>query len=476
MKIPRSALPLALPPILAAIVAGMLPAIVPGQEPPPPGSLRRAADGAPVCGLGATFHAGRRAALRERLQKGVFVARGLPDTREYLTFRQDKNFWWLTGVESPNVAFAMDVESGREVLFVARPSAFRESWEGEIWDADDEWVGELTGIAEVRSTRALLDVLDEMMGPERERELWTCQSSWISLAGSYDRARPFDRNRERDPLDGRVSREKAFAAHLEQRYGVEVGDAWDEMIDLRVVKTAEEVAALERAGRAGALALAEAMRSCRPGIGEWELDALITWIQQRHGADGVAYSAIVGSGPNSLVLHYNFSARRMLDGEVVLIDFGPEVDHYTTDITRTLPVNGRFSEQQAKIYDAVLEAQRAGIAAARPGATIADVELACRDVIQEHGFRPRHGSCHYVGMEVHDPGSRRKTLVPGVVFTIEPGVYDAATNTGVRIEDVVVITAEGCDVITADVPRERDEIEALMARQGVLDWLDRPGR
>ena len=191
-----------------------------------------------------------------------------------------------------------------------------------------------------------------------------------------------------------------------------------------------------------------------------------------------AYAAIVGSGANSLVLHYNFSARRMQDGEVVLIDFAPEVDHYTSDVTRTFPVNGRFSGAQAEIYDAVLAAQAAGIAVVKPGARIADVEEACRDAIHELGLSRliRHGACHSVGMAVHDPGlSHRQELAVGMAFTIEPGLYDPTTNIGVRIEDVVVVTEDGCEVISADVPRTRAEIEELMAEEGVLDWLDARG-
>ena len=443
--------------------------------PAPANNVTRAADGAPVCGLGANFHAGRRAALREVLGEGVFVMRGLPVQRSNLSFHQDKNFWWLTGVSSPGVAFAMDLETGREVLFVARPSRFREQWEGEIWDVDDEWIPELTGISEVRRTDDLLEVVGEMLG--ESRRLWSCLAPNVALAGSYDSAGPYVRARKSDPLDGRDTRERVFADHLQEQFGCEVEDANPAMVRIRVVKAEQEIEALRRAGRSGALAMCEAMRSCRPGLGEWELDALLSWIQARHGAEGPAYAAIVGSGENALVLHYNFSARRMRDGELVLIDFGPQVDHYVTDITRTFPVNGRFSQRQAELYDVTLAAQEAGIAAVRPGATLADVELAAKKVIDEAGMSRfmRHGATHYVGMEVHDPGGRREPFVPGVVFTIEPGLYEPETGIGIRIEDVVVVTESGVEVITAQVPKDRDAIEALMAEQGVLDWLDRAG-
>lgn len=457
------------PTLLALFVS-----LTPVQDDPPANNVFRAADGAPVCGLGAEFHAGRRQALREALGEGVFVLRGQPKPRENVTFRQDKNFWWLTGVESPNVAFAMDIDTGREVLFVARPSAFTEQWEGEIWDAGDEWVPEVTGIEEVREVRDLVEVVDEMMA-EEGRTLWTSKGSAILLSGSYDSAGPHDRKAEKDPLDGRLSREKQFAVHLGERYDTEVEDAWPKITKIRTVKTPEEADAIRRASHSAALALKEAMRSSRPGIGEWDLDALLNWIQVRNGADGPAYSAIVGSGPNSLILHYNFSARRMRAGEVVLIDFAPEVDHYVSDVTRTFPVDGKFTEAQVEIYDAVLAAQLAGIAAVKPGAALADVEIACRDALMERGLGHliRHGACHSVGMEVHDPGfGRRQMLEPGLVFTIEPGLYDPETNIGVRIEDVVLVTEDGCEVLSAAVPKQRDEIEAVMAEEGVLDWLD----
>ena len=198
------------------------------------------------------------------------------------------------------------------------------------------------------------------------------------------------------------------------------------------------------------------------------------WMHRREGAVGAAYHPIVGSGSNSLVLHYSANDRVMLDGEVILIDYGPEFDHYTTDITRTWPVGGRFSERQAELYDAVLAAQEAGIAKARPGARMADVNAACTQVLRERGFGDllAHSATHYIGMEVHDVGSARKPLEVGVAFTIEPGLYEKETGIGIRIEDVVVITADGCEVITAGIPRTRERIEALWAEKGVLDWME----
>lgn len=432
--------------------------------------VERRGDGKPVCGLGQGFHAGRRAALREKLGEGVVVVRGLPDTRDYTRFHQDKVFWYLTGIESPNAAFAMDCASGREVLFVPEKNAFGEQWEGEAWDVGDAWVKELTGFAEVRTLKDLDDVLGEMVAGSPK--LWISMHPHVALSGCFDRAQPDDYRRKKDPFDGRVSREQAFKAALQAKYKIEPKDLTPKLSELRRVKTTEEIAAMRRASVSGALAMAEAIRSTRAGLGEWDLDALMSWWQVREGASGPAYHAIVGSGPNSLVLHYSASNRRMQEGEVILIDYAPEVDHYTSDVTRTWPVNGKFSARQAELYDAVLASQLAGIAAVKPGARLRDIEGVCAKVLDERGFGAfmRHGACHYIGLEVHDVG-RGDELVPGVCFTVEPGLYEAATNIGIRIEDVVCVTANGCDVLSADVPKEREAIEKLVQAEGVLDWL-----
>ncbi|MCA8980194.1 MAG: aminopeptidase P family protein [Planctomycetes bacterium] len=447
---------------LFLLVAPQEPAHVP---PTPPLNIR--------CGLGADFHAGRRAALGEKLgNEGVLVLRGMHETRDYTRFHQDKTFWYLTGVESPDAAFAMDFETGRQVLFLPPHDERYEVWNGERWDAGDRWVTPLTGVDEIRSVDDMEAVLDEMI--DDGDRVWISYHPWVTLSGGYDRAQPADNAQARDPFDGRPNREKQLKTKLEERYGAAVKNCAREIIELRLVKTEEELDALRRASVAGALAMNEAVRSTRSGLGEWELDSLMAWVQRRNGAAGSAYHPIVGSGANSLTLHYQANDRRMQDGDILLIDYGPEIDHYVTDITRTWPVNGNFTDRQAELYDAVLAAQLAGIEAAKPGATIGSVTGAANGVLVERGFSSliRHGVCHWVGMEVHDPGDYATVLSPGMVFTIEPGLYEPATDIGIRIEDVVVITEDGCEVITSDAPKSREDMERLVAEEGILDVLD----
>lgn len=442
---------------------------VPSESPVPPKQ-----DRVVKCGLGKAFHAGRRAELARRLESGVMVFRGLSVPRQNREFRQDKTFWYLTGVKSRDAALVVDIDEGTEILFLpkaTRSHSMTERWDGEIWDTEDEWVPELCGIADVRPSSELEDVLKELCG--EGETLWISKHPYIDIQGSYDTANKYTNGIRGDDWDGRVPREEAFQQKLEELLpGVQVEDCRFELIRMRLHKTPEEQDAMRRASQIGALTMMEAMRSTEPGIGEWELDGLMGFIQTQHGATGPAYDAIVGSGANSLTLHYLASDRVLRPGEVVLIDFAPEVDHYVSDITRTWPTDGAWTDRMAELYDAVLESQRAGIAICKPGVTLSEVSSECDRVLRERGFGKltRHGACHWIGMEVHDPDGtlRNEELGPGACFTIEPGLYEVETSIGIRIEDVVMITENGCEVLSRAVPKERSEISELMAEEGVL--------
>ncbi len=447
--------------------------VIPGR-----GTLSRPGSGEPVCGLGKEFHSGRRAALRASLAEGWIFFRGLPKERGAEAFRQDKQFWYLTGVESPEAALLMNAKTGQEILFLPAHSAHAETWEGELWDSGDEWVRKLTGISDVRPSEGMIETLRELVS--KGDTMWTSSHPILAMMGSSDYAARHDAARLADELDGMPSEAATLSLRLGELLEVEIKDCREAMLELRWAKQPAEIEAMERAAHAGALSMNEAMRSTRPGLGEWEIQALMSWVHMNEGAAGPAYNAIVGSGGNSCVLHYTASNRRMRDGEVLLIDFGPEVDHFTTDITRTWPVNGKFSERAAELYDAVLAAQAVAIAAVKPGATMRQVDAAARNYLIEQGYGDLilHGTCHWIGMEVHDPGptiggtrSGDLPLLPGCAFTVEPGLYEPSTGIGIRIEDVVVVTEDGCRVITSEVPKARAEVEAMVLSEGVLDLL-----
>jgi Xaa-Pro aminopeptidase len=239
------------------------------------------------------------------------------------------------------------------------------------------------------------------------------------------------------------------------------------------------------------------MQLAAPGVREYELDAELLHVFRKHGSERPAYESIVGSGPNATILHYRAGARAMNDGELVLIDAGCEYDYYASDVTRTFPVNGTFSPEQRALYEMVLAAQKKAIDAVRPGVTLeeihsgtvrsvtqglVDLGLLSGDVdtlIEEKKYQAfyMHRTSHWLGMDVHDVGryyvgGEHRPLEPGFVLTVEPGVYVAADaedveerwrGIGIRIEDDVVVTAAGHEVLTAGIPKEIDEVEAACA-------------
>jgi Xaa-Pro aminopeptidase len=253
---------------------------------------------------------------------------------------------------------------------------------------------------------------------------------------------------------------------LKERYpAFSFADVTPAIDAMRVIKSAEEIAVLRRNGRVSAEAVKQAMLASRPGVFEYEIEAAAMGAVLRHGARGAAYAPIVGSGSNSCVWHYDANSRQTSDGDVVLMDFGADLDYMAMDITRTWPVAGVFTKEQREVYQLVLEVQKACIEAYRPGATDADVRKHVADTLKQRGIDPgtlRGGFGHGVGLATHDV-PLGPTLREGMVFAIEPALYFPEKNLGVRIEDTVLITKDGVEVLTKDVPKEIAEIEALMA-------------
>src|SRR6266705_469075 len=241
---------------------------------------------------------------------------------------------------------------------------------------------------------------------------------------------------------------------------------------LRLVKDADELARLRTAVDISGLGHIAAMQAARPGMWEYEIEAVAEAAFRRNGADRVGYPSIVGSGPNSTTLHYDVSRRQTKDGDLVVLDAGAEWGQYTADVTRTFPVNGRFTSRQKAIYDLVLATQRAAFDSTRPGATIGQLNRVARDYMRAHSGTLCgdqtcdayfiHGLSHWLGMDVHDVGDYSTPLKPGVVLTIEPGIYLTQENLGVRIEDDVLVTATGAEWLSGRAPKTTDEIERLM--------------
>jgi Xaa-Pro aminopeptidase len=237
-------------------------------------------------------------------------------------------------------------------------------------------------------------------------------------------------------------------------------DARPKIAQLRMVKSKAEIAAIQKATDASVDAHRAAWKSIKPGQYEYEAAAIMVGTYMSEGCRRSAYAPIVGSGPNSTTLHYSNNNRRMDSGEVVVMDVAAECNNYASDITRTIPVNGRFSPRQREIYNIVLGAQRAAIAAVKPGAI-----MASRAGLYKVAFEYfTHGLSHHVGLDVHDESDNSVPLKPGMVITIEPGIYIPEENIGVRIEDTLLVTEDGARVMSAALPTDPDEIERELAK------------
>jgi len=234
---------------------------------------------------------------------------------------------------------------------------------------------------------------------------------------------------------------------------------------LRLVKSAGEIAAIRRAVEITCAGQRAAMRAMAPELREYEIEAVVEFEFTRAGARFNAFPTIVGSGPNSCVLHYSSNERMILPGEVVVIDAGAEYGGYAADVTRTLPSSGAFDAKQSRIYAAVLSAQRAGLALVRPGSSLREVNERVNTVLKEKNLDQHvvHSCCHFVGLDVHDLGSRDAVLEPGMVLTVEPGVYIPKREIGVRIEDTVLVVPGGHEVLSACAPKDPEELKAEMA-------------
>ncbi len=424
----------------------------------------------------------RRRQLMRMIGKGAVAVLPAAATRyrnrdvEY-DFRQDSDFYYLTGFNEPEAVAVLvpGRAEGEFLLFCRERDPQREIWHGK-----------LAGTGEAVSTIGADDAfpiadIDEILPGIIEQ----CERVCYSIGTQPD----FDQR-----LIGWVTSLRAKGSPHDHTPDEFI--ALDHMLhDLRLYKSRAEIAAMRRAAKVAVRAHKRAMGACRPGLFEYELEAEFQHEFRCH-AMRMAYLPIVGSGPNSCTLHYINNDRQMQDGDLVLIDIGCEHQNYASDVTRTIPVGGRFSAEQRAVYDIVLAAQEAALAVIEPGrhwnesheAAVRVITRGLRDLgllkgrlatlIKDGAYRRffMHRTGHWLGMDVHDVGDYQvagqwRLLEPGMVLTVEPGIYipDRCRgvakrwwNIGVRIEDDVVVTRDGHDVLTKDLPRRAEDIEALV--------------
>src|SRR5438874_1571322 len=396
--------------------------------------------------------AARRRALLARIGRGVVLVPAAHEReleRDYLQdndFRQSNTFFYLTELETQDGWLLLIAGGGapETVLFLPPRNPFQERWTG-LRLGPDSTAARLTGIARVLPTDSLDPVLTALLARVRG-PLYV----------------PLDQATRDEPR----LRDLVFV-------GRDVRNLRPVVDSLRLVKDADELARMRKAIDISGLGHIAAMQAARPGAREYEIEAALEAEFRRNGADRVGYPSIVGSGPNSTTLHYDVNRRQTRDGDLVVVDAAAEWGQYTADVTRTWPVNGRFSSRQKAVYDLVLATQQVAFDSVRPGVTMRDLNRLAQTYMREHsgtlcGTQTCdayfiHGLGHPIGMDVHDvtvPG--RLKLEPGMVITLEPGIYLAEERLGVRIEDDVLVTPTGAEWLSAKAPRTTPDIERLM--------------
>ncbi|MGI9014326.1 MAG: aminopeptidase P N-terminal domain-containing protein [Phycisphaerales bacterium] len=261
---------------------------------------------------------------------------------------------------------------------------------------------------------------------------------------------------------------QTFRKVAERIPGCAIEDHTELLAQMRSVKSSAEVRMLQKAVDITAAGYTAVLENMQPGMSEFDIQQLLEHAYKTNGSRGTQYGTIVGSGLNATVLHYRANNQPLEDGQLVCIDSAAGYCGYSADVTRTFPVNGRFTERQREVYDIVLKAQLAAIRAVKPGATFHQIDKAARDIITKAGFADFfiHGIGHHLGLEVHDitPVDAKHALKPGAVITIEPGIYLPDEQLGVRIEDDILVTTNGSKNLSVAIPKKADEIEAAMSR------------
>ncbi len=407
----------------------------------------------------------RRAKLAAAVNAPVvlFGYTGHEEANPSFVFMQEENFYYLTGHNEEGAALLLVPDSAdekgwtgtHEILYLPPRDYAEEKWNGPRLGPDDPDITKKTGFARVESFSTLRDTLASLS--KNYPELYT------ELPGPHDEGFPHAANWSKWVKD---------AAPL-----VSLKDISSAIGTLRAIKSPGELALMQKAIEPSIDAHLEAMKLMRPGLYEYQVAAKMVEIHAYAGCETEAYAPIVGTGIDSTILHYNKLDRRIEDGDIVLLDVAGQYSGYAADITRTIPANGKFTARQREIYEIVLEAQNAALQALKPGMTLygsgsTSLQKIAMDYIDSHGKDKEgrslgryyiHGLSHHLGLDVHDASGLPHPLEPGMVITIEPGIYIPEENLGVRIEDDVLITPTGYKLLTARLPRAPDEIEKIMA-------------
>jgi Xaa-Pro aminopeptidase len=440
--------------------------------------------------------AARRAKVFQKIGDAVVVMQGATETSAYEKFRQSNQFYYLTGVTTPRAILVMDGRAKSTTLYLNPRNERMESSEGPVLIPGPA-AEQLTGIDRVLPR----DEFERAAAGLAGRTVYTTVRGETGLMGTPDRAQAHERAREADPWDQRPSREAWLRTKLTARApGVKYENLDDILDEMRMIKSPREIALLRESSRIAGLAMMEAMRAAEPGMYEYEIEAIGDYIFKKHNAQGPAYYGLVAAGTNSAWPHYHAAQAQLKAGELVLFDYAPDFQYYTSDVTRMLPANGKFSADQRELYGIYVKLYQAIMTSIRPGPAsdiLKDVVRKMDDAMSSHrfsstrnreaalrfvdGYRARVSSSqpglplgHMVGMEVHDVTKNFTVYEPGMVFTIEPALTIPGDRVYIRLEDMILITPTGYENLSNMAPVEIDAIEKLMAEPGIPQLMRKP--
>jgi Xaa-Pro aminopeptidase len=416
-----------------------------------------------------SVYAARRAKLAAQVDSPILLwgFTGREESAQAYIFAQEDNFYYLTGhneegagliilPSQKGAATGASWDGPQEMLFLPPKNPAKEKWNGLRMSPSDPGIQSRTSFASVQPYPEMRAALEKL----------------AKLYPAIYTILPYEKE------NGGYPHEKAVVDWIHTSVPqTKLKDIRSNIAELRQIKSPGEVAFLTQAIGFSLDAHLAAMRMMRPGLHEYQIAAKMVEIHAMGGSEAEGYAPIVGAGPNSTALHYDKLARLIEDGDIVVLDVGAQYSGYSADITRTLPANGKFTPRQREIYEIVLGAQNAAIAALKPGMDYCQrgsksVYKIAYDYINSHGKDLHgkslgqyfiHGLGHNIGLDVHDPGEYCKPLEPGMVVTVEPGIYIPEENLGVRIEDDILITETGYKFLSERLPRNPDEIEQIMA-------------
>jgi Xaa-Pro aminopeptidase len=430
----------------------------------------------------------RRARVVERIGDAVAILQGATERPGEQPFRQNNQFFYLTGVAEPRAILLIDGRSKQTTIFV---KPFDERRERRMFGPalhPGAEAARATGVSAVLARDQFTAAVAALAGGSRT--IYTPFRPEVLGEASSSDAVALARATTQDPWDGRPSREEAFLAKLKAASPRSAVKDLDPILDaLRTIKSPREIAIVREATKMTGLAIMEAMRDARPGRYEYELQADAEFVFKKSGAYGGSYFALIATGPNTWYSHYHKNTARLQDGDLVQFDYAPDYKYYQSDVTRVFPANGTFTPRQREFYTVYLELYRALMTSikvhAAPREVIKNAVAKMDRVMGEFrftdarihaaattfvdGFRTSTARSlgHSVGMEVHDVGGPPATLEPGQIFTIEPAMLIPEEHVGIRLEDMILITDTGSENLSAFVPIEIDDIERVMKEPGL---------